>query len=156
MGGGMTRSIISELRTCVENRGATLRDCGNGHFQIVGRLMVNYYPLSKKCSAYVAGTTHGKGHVTPKEAVEMAFAPPPLAPKTKQDTRRSKSRSKRVNMIRRNGNLCHWCKCELTVDTSTIEHVVPIARGGLDNSNNRVLACKPCNSARGHDMPELA
>ncbi len=24
-----------------------------------------------------------------------------------------------------------------------------------DNANNRTLACKPCNSSRGHDMSDL-
>jgi 5-methylcytosine-specific restriction endonuclease McrA len=44
---------------------------------------------------------------------------------------------------------------KLTLDTSTMDHVIPLHRGGLDNANNRVLACEPCNSKRGHDMPEL-
>jgi hypothetical protein len=150
------KDIIGALMTAAENRGATVKDCGGGHYQIRGRLLVNYYPLSKRSSAYVAGTTHGKGHISPKEAVAMAFEQPPMAPADKKDSRKSNSRRKRVTLIRQKGNRCHWCQCELTVDTSTIEHVVPLARGGLDNANNRVLSCKPCNHARGHNMPELA
>jgi 5-methylcytosine-specific restriction endonuclease McrA len=149
------KDILQALRKAAEDRGAILKDCGGGHFQIRGRLLVNYYPLSRKCSAYVAGTTHGKGHISPKEAVAMAFEQPPIARDDKKGSRSSNSRKKRIALIRRNGNRCHWCQRELTVDTSSIEHIVPLARGGLDNANNRVLACKPCNHGRGHDMPEL-
>ena len=44
---------------------------------------------------------------------------------------------------------------ELTEETATIEHYVPLGLGGLDNRNNMVLACDPCNSERGCSMKEL-
>lgn len=149
------RNIETDLRDAAAARGATVSDKGNGHFQIRGRLLVNYYPFSKRRTAYVAATTHGKEGVSPTEAVAMAFSAPPLADTERRADRKGKTRQKRRMLIQRKGNRCHWCGAEVTLDTSTIEHVIPLARGGLDNSNNRVLACKPCNHGRGHDMPEL-
>jgi hypothetical protein len=36
---------------------------------------------------------------------------------------------------------------------STIDHVVPLARGGAKGRSNQVLACQDCNSRRGHMLP---
>jgi 5-methylcytosine-specific restriction endonuclease McrA len=44
------------------------------------------------------------------------------------------------------GNVCAYC-CRTT--TLTIDHVVPISRGGLDEPSNVVPACKSCNSSKG-------
>jgi len=43
----------------------------------------------------------------------------------------------------------------LTKETATLDHVIPISRGGLNNANNYVIACEPCNSERGNNMPEV-
>lgn len=150
------KNAETDLRDAAAARGATVHHTGYGHFQIRGRLLVNYYPWSKKRAAYVAGTTHGVNHINATEAVAMAFTPPPLAAAAKKDGRSKNSRRKRQALIRAKGPHCHWCQTRITLDTSTIEHVVPLARGGLDNANNRVLACEPCNTERGQNMPELA
>jgi hypothetical protein len=150
------RNILTDLMDAAAVKGATVCEKGDGHYQIRGRLLVNYYPFSRRRTAYVAATTHGKEFVSPTEAVSMAFAPPPVVNGAKKDHRKGKPRAKRAALILRNGPHCHWCKCEVTLETSTIEHVIPLNRGGLDNPNNRVLACYPCNKGRGHNMPELA
>lgn len=149
------RNVETDLRDAAAARGATVQHLGNGHFQIRGRLLVNYYPWSKKRSAYVAATTHGVNHISPTEAVAMAFSAPPIVAPTKKDSRHGHPKRQRARLIRKNGANCHWCQVRLTVGNSTVEHVIPLYRGGLDNANNRVLACKPCNQARGHEMPEL-
>lgn len=146
---------MATLMLDASKRGAVVVDRGHGHIQIRGQLLVNYYPFSKKRTAYVAGTFGGKMHVTPAQAVAMAYDPPPLAAHKERDRRRAKSKRKRAAMLRAGMTECHWCHAPLTVDNSTIEHKIPLARGGLDNANNRVLACAACNHGRGHDMPEL-
>lgn len=150
------RNTETEIRDAAAARGATVHLVdGFGHFHIRGALLVNYYPFGKKRTAYVAGTTHGKHYVSPAEAVAMAFAPPPMAEAAKKDRRSGHSKSVRKRLLKTKGRACHWCGRQLTLATSTVEHVVPLARGGLDNDNNRVLACEPCNRERGHAMPEL-
>jgi hypothetical protein len=143
------------LEQLASKRGLRVIDRGQGHLQIAGGpLLVNYYPLAKKRSAYVAGTTGRRVNVTPEQAIEMAFAPPSLTGISRRDDRGGNYRSARKKMLRKD-NRCHWCKIKLTLDTSTMDHVIPLHRGGLDNANNRVLACEPCNTKRGHEMPEL-
>lgn len=140
------------LETKCADVGVDYLDHGNGHIQLVGPLTVNYYPNSKNKSAYIAGTKKGFKQVTPEEAFKMCFeAPQANGVKCK----RSKNTRKIRKALFKRSNKCHWCKKSLTLDTSTIEHVIPLARGGLENANNRVLACFECNKERGNDMPEL-
>ena len=130
----------------------------HGHFQIRGDLLVNYYPFSAKQTAYVDGTRQGRKGVSPLEAMQMAKTAPPVARPEHRDKRRSKkSRERRQWLIEKRGiTHCRWCNCSLTLDTSTLEHVIPLNRGGLDQPGNWTLACGPCNEDRGGDMPELS
>jgi 5-methylcytosine-specific restriction endonuclease McrA len=125
----------------------------NGHFQLKGPLMVNYYPYSKNRAAYVAGTLRSVKGVTPENAVKMCFE----QPKSQGDSHRrgKNTRKKRAALIRKGVTTCYWCDAPLTLDTSTIEHIIPLSTNGLDNANNRTLACQPCNKKRGNVMLEL-
>ena len=40
---------------------------------------------------------------------------------------------------------CYYCKTKATL---TLDHVVPLARGGHHSADNVVFACKPCNSSK--------
>lgn len=147
--------LTMRVEELAAERGLKVVDRGNGHLQITGGpMMVNYYPDSKRKSAYVSGTTTRRIGVSAKMAIDMAFVPPKIAQKAQKDTQRGHYRSVRRKMLAKS-NKCHWCPTILTLDASTVDHVIPLHRGGLDNANNRVLACEPCNNRRGHDMPEL-
>ncbi len=144
---------MNDLKTIATLRGVELIKKGKGHYQLQGPLLVNYYPNSKNKTAYVAGTFRSVKHVTPKQAVAMCFEQP--MSQGESDKRGKNTRRKRAALIRRGVTNCHWCKAPLTLDTSTLEHIIPLASNGLDNNNNRTLACKPCNNMRGSNMPEL-
>jgi len=142
------------LQELAAERGLAVVDRGNGHIQLTGGpLLVNYYPTSKRRSIYIAGTTRRYEHMTPEKAVAMCFDIP--ANRREFQAQRKKGyRPLRKKLIAKDP-FCHWCRIGLTLDTSTADHVIPLYRGGLDNTNNIVLACEPCNNKRGHDMPEL-
>lgn len=55
-------------------------------------------------------------------------------------------------LMRRDGSQCLYCSTELTEETATIEHIVPLSHGGKDNVYNMALACEPCNHGLG-DLP---
>ena len=42
--------------------------------------------------------------------------------------------------------ICHYCGGFFASDTLTMDHIVPIARGGKSTRGNLVPACKSCNS----------
>lgn len=145
---------LQKLRKICKARNVELIERDNGHCQIKGPLLVNYYPNSKKRSAYIAGTKKNTQGVTPEQAVAMSMDPPPIA--EEQEKRKGHSRRKRYAMLKSGKHsTCRWCPTVMTLGNSTIEHIIPLARGGLDNANNRTLACNPCNHSRGGNMPEL-
>jgi hypothetical protein len=59
---------------------------------------------------------------------------------------------KRRALIRRDGATCAYCGrplgTGLPYSRPTLDHVVPVSRGGGDALTNLVLACKPCNRAK--------
>ena len=53
-------------------------------------------------------------------------------------------------LVKRDGTNCHWCDRMLTSRTMTLDHVIPISKGGANCLNNFVLACQPCNRMRSN------
>jgi 5-methylcytosine-specific restriction endonuclease McrA len=51
----------------------------------------------------------------------------------------------------RKATACHWCGTKL--DAITIDHVIPIARGGSHTPDNLVAACLRCNSSKRERLP---
>jgi 5-methylcytosine-specific restriction endonuclease McrA len=153
-------SIIAKMRKLAESQGLTVKDCGKGHIQITGGpMLVNYWPDSRKRTCYVGSTREGRNNVTPEKAVEWAKVAPVVV--TVPTPRKDSYRKAKVKMIRRQ-KTCRWCGCQLSLDgnlcgtmKATLEHIIPLKRGGLDNANNWTLACEACNTKRGHDMPEI-
>jgi 5-methylcytosine-specific restriction endonuclease McrA len=51
-------------------------------------------------------------------------------------------------LIRDLAERCFYCDCELR-ENRTIDHMEPIALGGSNDEDNIVVACRPCNEAKG-------
>jgi len=124
---------------------------GGGHIQFVGQLVVNYYPDSKRQTAYIAGTKQGVHGVNFNRAIKMANR----IPDVKSNHKKRKYHLGLKKKLLAKNNICCWCPMKLTYKTATLEHIIPLGRGGLDNPNNITLACKPCNETRGNNMPEM-
>ena len=41
--------------------------------------------------------------------------------------------------------VCHYCHKKSSPSELTMDHIVPIARGGMSNPGNLVPSCKDCN-----------
>ena len=144
-----------ELYELAESLGVTIETKSKFHWHIKGALLVNYYP--SKGTAYVAGTKAGAKNVTLKQAIEMARVQPEITPSNRQ--RKSWHRLAKRQMFDKSRH-CHWCGVEMSLhpldkNFATIEHIIPLSRGGLDNRNNMTLACITCNQKRGNTMTEL-
>lgn len=48
--------------------------------------------------------------------------------------------------------VCHYCGAAVGAKALTMDHVVPIIRGGLSTKGNVVPACKACNTAKRHRL----
>lgn len=52
---------------------------------------------------------------------------------------------------------CHYCEGEFEVSALTMDHIIPIIRGGSTTRSNVVTSCKDCNSKKKYFTPaELA
>lgn len=62
-------------------------------------------------------------------------------------------------LAQRDGWKCHYCSIDLGIGDETIvkrpviEHVLPRVQGGTNVLENLVLACSPCNGAKGPRTP---
>ena len=54
---------------------------------------------------------------------------------------------------KRAAGVCHHCGGKFAVADLTMDHLVPIIRGGRSTHGNVVPACKPCNDAKKHSLP---
>ena len=48
---------------------------------------------------------------------------------------------------------CYYCGMEVPAKELTLDHVVPLVRGGRSTKGNCVAACKECNSKKQHLLP---
>lgn len=55
----------------------------------------------------------------------------------------------RENIFHRDDGKCIYCKIELTLNNFTIEHVIPKAKGGLNDWYNCRVSCSSCNQLKG-------
>ena len=49
--------------------------------------------------------------------------------------------------------ICHYCGKSVTPKDMTLDHVVPLARGGRTTKGNCVPACKECNNQKKNLLP---
>lgn len=59
-------------------------------------------------------------------------------------------------LFHRDRHLCMYCALRLAERELTRDHIVPRSRGGRDQWNNVVSACKRCNQRKGNRLPEEA
>ena len=48
---------------------------------------------------------------------------------------------------------CHYCQKKFKPEELTMDHVVPVARGGTSTRGNVVPACRACNAAKKLETP---
>ncbi len=49
--------------------------------------------------------------------------------------------------------ICHYCQGKMPIRELTMDHVIPLSRGGRSNKGNLVPCCKACNTAKKSDLP---
>jgi len=75
-----------------------------------------------------------------------------------KDIRREKEKARRLrrthwwnNKIQK--GVCYYCNSEVGRDQLTMDHLVPLSRGGKSKKGNLVAACKECNSKKKYLLP---
>jgi 5-methylcytosine-specific restriction protein A len=73
--------------------------------------------------------------------------------------RRSLATRERLDLFLAAHGRCQRCGWALTPGTRwDIDHVIPLALGGRDSTDNMQVLCSPCHSGktRAHDVPAIA
>lgn len=58
----------------------------------------------------------------------------------------------KAGLLRRDGHVCAYCGRH----GGTVEHLLPVSRGGLSTWQNTVIACVVCNTRKGSRTPAEA
>lgn len=51
------------------------------------------------------------------------------------------------------GGTCYYCNAKIPAQELTMDHIVPIVRGGRSVKSNIVTACKDCNNKKKYLLP---
>jgi len=85
----------------------------------------------------------------------MVFDAPEVS---EEEIKREKEKARRLKrsewwLRRVNQGVCYYCKREVGREQLTMDHVVPLSRGGKSKKGNIVPACKECNSKKKYLLP---
>jgi 5-methylcytosine-specific restriction endonuclease McrA len=77
---------------------------------------------------------------------------------SEQDIKREKEKARDLRRTRWWKNklahgVCHYCGGTFPPEELTMDHLLPIARGGRSTRGNVVPACKECNSRKKYLLP---
>ena len=75
-----------------------------------------------------------------------------------EDIRREKEKARRLRrtqwwMKKIQKGLCHYCQLQVGQGRLTMDHIVPLSRGGKSKKGNIVPACKECNNKKKTLLP---
>lgn len=60
------------------------------------------------------------------------------------------SKDVKEDILRKSDGVCVHCGCPVAIgDNFTVEHVVPISKGGTNDLVNIVALCQTCNTTKG-------
>lgn len=59
-----------------------------------------------------------------------------------------------VLILKKQHFICHYCRCDISGGKHTVDHYIPLAKGGSNWPSNLVMACKRCNFSKSDKMPE--
>jgi 5-methylcytosine-specific restriction protein A len=75
-----------------------------------------------------------------------------------KDIRREKEKARRLRhsgwwMRKVQKGVCHYCHHKVGREHLTMDHVLPLSRGGKSKKGNIVPACKECNNKKKYLLP---
>ena len=74
------------------------------------------------------------------------------------DIQREKNRARELRRSewwkrRRAAGVCYYCQRRVLPAELTMDHLIPLVRGGKSTKGNLVPACKECNSKKKYTLP---
>jgi 5-methylcytosine-specific restriction endonuclease McrA len=77
---------------------------------------------------------------------------------TEEEIRREKEKARKLRSTRwwrqkKERGRCYYCNRKVGPGELTMDHIVPLIRGGKSTKSNIVPACKECNSKKKYLLP---
>ena len=77
---------------------------------------------------------------------------------SEQEIRREKEKARRLRqsgwwMRKIQNGICYYCHKNVGKANLTMDHVLPLSRGGKSRKGNLVAACKACNNKKKYLLP---
>lgn len=54
---------------------------------------------------------------------------------------------------KRSTGICYYCGTKINPNELTMDHIIPLSRGGKSEKHNLVPACKECNNKKKYLLP---
>ena len=139
------------LKKC-EKAGLKAKECSPYHWQVFGgKFLVNYFNGRRGRTVYVGQTTHGI-----PGSDEIAIRCAKELPKVECDDRKPFGYKKFKKRMFKKSNICYLCLRSMTFEEASVDHVIPLSKGGLNHHNNYRLAHERCNQQKGNnDHPTI-
>ena len=76
---------------------------------------------------------------------------------SEQEIRREREKAKKLRSSqwwkrKRSRGICHYCGGKFPASKLTMDHIVPIVRGGESTKGNVAPACKECNTRKKYRL----
>jgi 5-methylcytosine-specific restriction endonuclease McrA len=71
----------------------------------------------------------------------------------KERDKARKLRSSQWWKRKRSSGICHYCKNMIPIKELTMDHVIPLSKGGKSQKINLVPCCKDCNTKKNQLLP---
>ena len=71
----------------------------------------------------------------------------------KERARARKIRASQWWKRKRSTGICHYCKEHFSPAQLTMDHIIPVGRGGKSEKFNLVPCCKECNTKKSNLLP---
>lgn len=111
------------------------------HWQVIGgKYLVNFYPSKK--TIYVNGMTEGQRGSDVRHVVNAALGKD--VPLTQEKHRRKKMGGVKRKLFKKQKS-CALCGEVLTLETASVDHKIPLSKGGSNFLDNLQLTHIDCN-----------
>jgi 5-methylcytosine-specific restriction endonuclease McrA len=81
-----------------------------------------------------------------------------ISPVTEQEIKKEKQKARELRKTqwwkqKLAEGKCYYCGTDVPPEELTMDHIVPVVRGGRSAKNNLVTACKECNNKKKYSLP---